>query len=196
MKSGILLVLIILFFLAPLVGQSFTMKDRARFTAIISFTDHPNFRQKGKLYDTYDSAIALINPYSYKTQYRSLIKTSGGALFVPESELIHIQVNRVDHVYLRKDGNIIKGILAGAVVGMVTGIFIGNFIGNDPSAPGIIYTENEKSARYGVLLGLAGGLTGGIIGANIRVEIPIGARQQEYWRLKPRLDIYKLSAGD
>ena len=94
---------------------------------------------------------------------------------------------------MRKDGNIIKGILAGAVVGAVTGIFIGHFSGNDPSAPGITYTENQKSGRYGMLLGFAGGLTGGIIGANIRVKIPIGASQQEYRRIKPRLDIYRLA---
>ncbi len=161
MKSAILLTLIPFFYLSPLAGQSLSIKDKARFSAIISFTDDPNFRQKGKLYDTFDSAISLINPYSYKTHYRSLIKTSGGNLFVPEPELLHIQVNRIDHVYLRNDGNIIKGILAGAIVGAVTGIFIGQFSGNDPHAPGFTYTANEKSGRYGMLLGIAGGLAGG-----------------------------------
>jgi len=102
-------------------------------------------------------------------------------------------VNRIDHVYLRKDGNIIKGILADALVGAVTGYFIGQHSGDDPPALGFTYTANEKSGRYGMLLGMAGGITGGIIGANIRVEIPIGASQQEYWRLRPRLNIYRLA---
>jgi len=193
MKSGILLAFITLFFLPPLTGQFSSIKDKARFTAIISFTDNPNYRPKGKLYHTYDSTISLINPYRYKVHYSSLIKTSNWDHIVPEHDLLYVQVNRIDNVYMRKDGNIIRGILAGAIVGTVTGIFIGQFSGNDPSAPGFTYTENEKSGRYGMLLGFAGGLTGGIIGANIRVKIPIGASKPEYRKIKPRLDIYRLA---
>ena len=195
MKSVFLLAMIPLFFLPRLNGQYSSVKERARFTAIITFTDNPNLRQKGKLYDTYNASLSLINPYSYKVKYKSLIKSSTWDLSVLDQELLHIQVNQIDNIYMRKDGNIIKGILIGALLGSVTGYFLGQYRGDDPVAPGITYTADQKSGRYGVLLGTAGGLAGGIIGANIRVEIPIGARQQEYRRLKPRLDIYRL-AGD
>lgn len=193
MKSGTLLALILLIFLSPLTGQFSSVKERARFTTIISFTDNPNFRQKGKLYDTYNASLSLINPYSYKVNYKSLIKSSNWDLNVTESELLHFQVNRIDKIYMRKDGNIIKGILIGALLGSVTGYFLGQYSGDDPAAPGFTYTADQKSGQYGLLLGTAGGLAGGIIGANIRVEIPIGASQQEYRRLKPKLDIYKLA---
>jgi hypothetical protein len=196
MKTGILLVSIAFLFLSPTAGQSSSLREKARITTILTFTDQPDFRQKGKLYDTYDAGISLINPYSYKTHYKSLIKKSGGDFLVPESDLLHFPVSRIDQIYLREDGNIIKGILVGAFIGSVTGYFIGHWRGDDPPGLGFTYTANQKSLQYGMGLGVAGGLAGGIIGANIRVELPIGGRQQDYRRLRTRLDIYRLAGVD
>jgi hypothetical protein len=192
MKSAFLLTFFTLVLLSHLAGQSSSRKDKARFSAIIRFTEHPNLRQKGKLYATHDSAISLINPYVYKTQYRSQLKNSDIGLVIPESELLKFQVVQIDQVYLRKDGNIIKGILAGALVGALAGYFAGQSSGDDPPGLGFRYTADQKSGQYGLLLGITGGIAGGIIGANIRVSLPFRGNQQEYRRFRPRMDIYKL----
>jgi hypothetical protein len=191
--------LITSFFYSHLTAQYQTINPRVKHKSNIRVTSWTLGEQKGKLYNTYDTAISIMSMSNYKKYHTLQMKESDIDILIAESDLMYIPVGQINYVYIRKNRSIWMGALIGAAVGITLGVLIGQKEGDDPPATfpaPFSFSANEKSIMYGFGLSIPCALIGTYVGATIELKIPINRSQQEYSKRRSKFDKYKYAGNE
>ncbi|MCX6234473.1 MAG: hypothetical protein NT175_07065 [Bacteroidetes bacterium] len=182
MKTLNLIALMVLCFLSSLNAQDTIQKIKIYRTWVSSYNEL--FITKGVLYEIKDSSISLSN---------SLVKQDYSS---GKFEISNFQINNIETIKTRRNGNIGIGIFLGALTGFAIGGLIGFISGDDPKENFMGYTYSwftaeEKALMYGIPLAIGGAGIGALIGS-IKVKIPINGSFDDYNRNKDKLRKYSI----
>jgi hypothetical protein len=120
--------------------------------------------KNGVLFSVKDSSIVLSK---YEKRYDRYGK----------SDVTEIKISAIDHILVRKKGNILKGTAIGAMAGICSGLLIQIFL--------LPVDKNKSEIRPFPLIVTGIGAGVGAALGSMKIKIPIGGRQDQFeWRRK------------
>ena len=181
MKAISIIAMIVLCILNTMNAQDTIQKNKIYRTWV--YLNKDPFEIKGALYEIKDSSLSVSN---------SLVKKEFSTEGLKNAEL---NIINVETIKLRRNNNIVRGVLIGTGAGLVTGAMIGFISGDDPPCDNlgcILYpplTAGQKALSNAAFLGICGAGAGALVGS-FKIKIPINGNIETFHKSHSRLRKY------